>query len=392
MPINYVQFQNEIKKIGKNAPLQHQKHQELLEKVLQAFHLAGENPQPYQDRFAAALNFHADLRAAAPPEAEPISAAVSPVPDPTSFTVWAADGSQVIPNRHLAVQFGLINVGLIRFSGSETPHQEVDTRVLFDKDLINAQGYPIGEEMIALRRDHRERELLLNKALQEDGLVITLTDGPLELFREPKENSEYKEKIANYQDVLFQMAEKDVLTAGYVDKPRGDLLVRLLEFGEFTQKDLKDKVGKDRPFIGITDAEIFGEVLKPGQRSAVFRVQSPSTEKYFRNELAIFFFYLNVARRGAPQMARVEIPRWVAENSSHLNLLHHYLWQECQSMGERTYPYILHRSHEVAVVTFKERERLEQMIQQELLNQGLDLTEKSNKQYAKDHPKARYGR
>jgi hypothetical protein len=385
MPVNYVQIQSELKKIGALAPQRQKEHQELLAKVLAALEEAAHNPQGLSDRYLSCYILQNDLRCAIPPTAEKLNAAITAAPAESEYTVWAADGSQVIPNQHFAIQFGLINVGLIRFCGSALPIEEIETKLLYAEQLYTTQGYLIGEEIIALRRDFRERELLLQKAQAETKTVITLTDGPLELYREPKESEDYKKLISQYQEILHQMAEQNVLTAGYVDKPQGDLLTRLLELTQLPPDKL-DEAGKNRPFIGITDAEIFAQILKPGQRSALFQVQSPTAAKYFQNDLAIYFFYLNVSASRTPQLARVEIPRWVSQNPAYVNLLHRYLLEQCQQMGPRAYPYVLHRAHEIAVVTQKERDRLEMMIQQELLNQGLDLSYKSGKQTAKDQP------
>ncbi|MAT44030.1 MAG: hypothetical protein CL609_16980 [Anaerolineaceae bacterium] len=385
MPVNYVQIQSELKKIGELAPQRQKQHEALLSQVLETFKEAAQDPQGLKDRYLSCYTLVNELRSAIPPEKETLDAAVDATPTSRSYTVWAADGSQIIPNQHFAIQFGLINVGLIRFAGSDVPVQEIETRLLYDTDLYTSQGYLIGEEIIALRRDYRERELLLQKAKNETNTVITLTDGPLELYREPKESEEYTKLIHNYQEILHQMADQNVLTAGYVDKPQGDLLTRLLELYILPPDQLKE-AGKTRPFIGITDVEIFSQLLKPGQRSAVFQVQSPTTFKYFQNDLAIYFFYLNVSTYQKPQLARVEIPRWVSQNPDYLNLLHTYLLAQCEQMGPRAYPYVLHRAHEIAVVSQKERQHLEMKIQQELLNQGLDLAYKSGKQIAKDQP------
>jgi hypothetical protein len=55
-------------------------------------------------------------------------------------------------------------------------------------------------------------------------------------------------------------------------------------------------------------------------------------------------------------------------------------------MGTRPYPYILHRAHELAVVTFEETSQLENMLAGELQARGMDAGVKSNKQSAKDLP------
>jgi hypothetical protein len=71
-----------------------------------------------------------------------------------------------------------------------------------------------------------------------------------------------------------------------------------------------------------------------------------------------------VGRPEKPWLARVEIPHWVAADDTMLDHLHALLLYECSKLGNRPYPYILHRSHEIAVVKMEEKKQLEQMLAQ----------------------------
>ena len=77
-----------------------------------------------------------------------------PPGSPTNAVLIAADGSQINPDRHAAVQFGLINVGAIvlRLSSGETPQVFTSSQLLFDEELFTASG-PISDAMVALKRD-----------------------------------------------------------------------------------------------------------------------------------------------------------------------------------------------------------------------------------------------
>jgi hypothetical protein len=134
---------------------------------------------------------------------------------------------------------------------------------------------------------------------------------------------------------------------------------------------------------------LFGEkknpLLKPGERSAVFAFQSKS-EKYYKGVLALHFFYLNAGTEGRPWPVRVEIPQWVAADAEKLGLLHAILVSQCRMMGEKPYPYLLHRSHEIAVVSHEERQQVEQMLDLELRRNGGETDDGSYKQSAKDLP------
>ena len=138
---------------------------------------------------------------------------------------------------------------------------------------------------------------------------------------------------------------------------------------------------------GVTDRWLFGEegnlLLKKGERSAIFIIQS-SSRNHYKGSLEIHFFYLNVGSDKHPWIVRVEIPAWVAEDEGKVNLLHTSLLGQCEIMGAKPYPYLLHRAHEIAVVKKEEQQQIEQMLTQELRNQDEELDEGSYKQSAKN--------
>ena len=318
-------------------------------------------------------------------------------PLPEDINILAADGSQINPDRHASVDYCLVNVGTIQmqYGSSTSPVTDVRSRLFYDDQMYTSAGR-ITERLVALRRDLRERELLAELADGQNLPIITLTDGPLELWvgRESEpEAKEYEKHFKDYLKALQKLHKMGASAAGYIDRPCGDLLVRLLEIALLDLDEI-EKVGREfRPLRGITDAELFKEILKSGERSAVFGIQSRSAGKYAA-ELALHFFYLNVGKDDEhPYPVRVEIPAWVVENTQMLNDIHAVLVHQCKVMGGRTYPYLLHRSHEVAVVTQDEKHQLENMISLELHKRGVTVSDVSQKQGSKDdsQDKGRYG-
>jgi hypothetical protein len=176
-----------------------------------------------------------------------------------------------------------------------------------------------------------------------------------------------------------------------VDKPGADLVVRLLEVAKAEAGDLAE-MRKFRPFKGVTDRELFKDVLQPGERSAIFSIQSRSSKSY-QGELGLHFFYLNVGKVEHPYLARVEVPAWVAQDRAMLDSLHAVLVSQCRMIGARAYPYLLHRAHETAVVSLEEKDQVTTMIVNELRKRGLEVAGVSAKQYNKDvsGTRTRYG-
>ena len=243
--------------------------------------------------------------------------------------------------------------------------------------------------MVALQRDLKERVKLEQLSDGLDGLVVTMTDGPIELWGakgdDPKAYSDFVER---YKIILSRLGTRGVITAGYVEKPAADLVVRLLEVA-IADQDQRQKLRDFRPLRGVSDRWLYGEhaapLLPSGHRSAVFGLQS-SSEKNYTGMLSLHFFYLNVGTPGHPWTVRVEIPRWVVDDPEKLDTLHYVLVEQSRIMGNKPYPYLLHRAHESAVVKHDEKTQIEQMLMQELRLQEEEMDDGSYKQSAKDLP------
>ena len=383
MPVNFQQVQDKVKLIGQNAPVE----QKLIaDRLSLALKLLEENALALGELDAIrerASKLNTGLRCAVP-GSEALTCHIPQPPLDSPIVLLAADGSQINPDRHDPVEFGVINTGAFRLQpdSHEPPREIIRTQLLYGSELRTESG-PVTEELVAMRRDSAERILLAELAAGESLPVVTLTDGQLELYREPALTREFENLFGDYIAALHQLARLDTVTAGFVDKPRSDLLLRLLELPLLSAQGDLGQAGRLRPLQGVTDVALFHGLLQPGERSAVFGIQSRSAQR-FEGELALHFFYLNVGRPENPWLARVEIPAWVANSSGLLDRLHTTLVEQCWQLGSRPYPYALHRAHEVAVVRIEEKEQLENMIILELLRQGVDIGQGSNKQYSKD--------
>ncbi|HMB21864.1 MAG TPA: DNA double-strand break repair nuclease NurA [Anaerolineales bacterium] len=100
----------------------------------------------------------------------------------------------------------------------------------------------------------------------------------------------------------------------------------------------------------------------------------------------LHFFYLNVGTLGHPWPVRVEVPQWVAEDKKKLELLHSVLIEQCDIMGSKPYPYLLHRAHETAVVRREEKDQIEQLLAMELRRVRAEIGDRSHKDSAKSLP------
>lgn len=387
MPVNFQQIQQQIREMGQKAPQRQAEMERRLQQAQQLLEAFAGRPEELTQRVNQALEKNPGLRCAVPTSEGLLQSFPLPETAPPQ-ALLAADGSQINPNRHDPVEFGVVNVGVFRIcpGQAQTPQEIVRSHLLYFEDLYQPDG-PLTEEIVALMRDLNERRVLAELASGEPPPVVTLTDGPLELFREPKDRPRFQQLFQEYLEELQKLAELNAVTAGYVDRPRSDLVIRLLELACLPD-DRLEQAGQVRLLPGIVDTALFAERLQPGERSPIFAIQSPSAKR-FSGELALHFFYLNVVRAGKPYLTRVEIPAWVVNSPQLLQMLHAALVAQCQQIGSRPYPYAIHRAHEVALVSRAEKEHLQNMIAVELLRQGIHPGEPSNKQLYKDQSGSR---
>lgn len=399
MSLNYQQLQSQVRSLGKRAVV---REKELNEKRSQARDYLQDHAQHY-DRLRSKVERAADidptLRCARPAN-EALTARVPAPPLPQRLRILAADGSQINPDPHAAVQYYLINIGGIWLDlhRDHPPQTMIETRLRFEDDVYTPFGM-VSRGQVALQRDVAERAYLSTWAEEMEGdfdyPLITLTDGPLELWESHEQrgsrSAAFRKQIKRYQESLRDLRRLGSIPAGYVDRPRADYVVRLLEIAALPEDEMGD-LANHRPLLGVSDLDLYGKILEPGERSAVFGIQAYSSTDY-SGDFALHFFYLNVGSPGSPWLARVEVPAWVVEEKAKLGDLHAVLLQQCRVLGDIGYPYLLHRAHEIALVRREEQALLTEMILRERRKRGLQVSQVSHKKYYKEQPgRKRYRR
>jgi hypothetical protein len=115
---------------------------------------------------------------------------------------------------------------------------------------------------------------------------------------------------------------------------------------------------------GVRDRELFLSLLTCGERSALFISQSRIVTEHY-GEHQIHFFYLRVD----DEIARVEVPGWVATNQELLNIVHCLVLDQCRR--GHGYPVALSEAHEKAVVTGADREYFWRLVETSLVDAQL---------------------
>ncbi|HMN10913.1 MAG TPA: DNA double-strand break repair nuclease NurA [Bellilinea sp.] len=389
MPVDYLHIRRKIAQYAETAPELQTTVQHRLNAALAQLMAQSRKVEELAAKVRAAAAQDKSLRTAVPVN-EPLTTLRAADDAPLFATLLAADGSQINPSRHDAPPFGLVNLGIIQLQPgvAAVPQEHTSTEILLGDDAL-VNGSLMSEDQIALRRDIKERVELAVLAKSAPQPVLTLTDGTLDLFREPKADTRYDEQFGAYLQALAALADIGAVTAAYVDKPGSDMVTRLLELSRWDHGELW-RAAEPPAFEGVRDASLFARILGGGERSAVFAVQSRSAERFAQYDprLALNICFLNVGTTERPWIARVEFPAWVGQNAALLDQLQATLLQQCRQLGSQPFPYCLHRAHELAVVTWADKKTL-----QEMLASALGLPERvSNKQFHKDLPgRKRYG-
>ncbi len=338
-------------------------------------------------------------------ESEPIAQAYAPPPCPNQATLIAVDGSQIYPDPHASALYYLINMGVIvvHHGQDAAPTCSLHPQIVYDETHLYNGGYLIRNAVVNARRTITERECLAEAAAahaDEARPLVAVADGPL-LFWVGSESIDQDRRdgdediLETYLDALADVRDKSrAALAGYVDRPTSTYVIRLLHLLSLEPDKVdKDALATNGEIEGLNDIMLFGRLLAPGERSALFVQRSPTNKLYALRhpELEIAFFYMNAAMPDAskPNLARVEMPMWAAKDRELVGQVQALLYNQCLLAGR--YPYIITRADELAVVKGFEKKQLDNMIEVELRKHGM-APEPSSKAQGKSQARAQKGR
>ncbi len=307
-----------------------------------------------------------------------------PAPDALkTYTALATDGAEIDPDRHGGSgDFFLINVGRVRIPYGQ-PHREVELRSVSslgftEEDLFIVdprdprRQVPMRDRHLDALRTVEEVKALADLAESESatgaGPAVALVDGTL-LFSVLEERPRDFLRTRFYSDYVAQlerMRAARVPVAAYASRSRGVDLVNLFRAvcgGTPLACDVC--AGAHACALrGLTDAHILGRDLRQWQRTGVFRVRSNVHDPFFGVHRA-YFFLLHTGE----EIARVEVPEWVARDFTMLSNVHSVLVDQIgKGFG---YPAVLARADDRAVISLSDRTVLDTLVRQELARRGV---------------------
>jgi GNAT superfamily N-acetyltransferase len=323
-----------------------------------------------------------------------------PLPEPPpDHRVVATDGSQIEPDRHGPAEYFLINIGqvVLRYGIEPTamlasqPRLAYETRDLFVTAGDGRRRVPIQGSHLASLRAVEELQAAVQLAAEAADILpqVVLQDGTLLLWVLEERPDDFLRDafLQPYGQALADCQQLGQPLASYISRPRSAEVVALLRAatcgGEpvdcarlhplSTESDATDE--PPCALDGLHDRRLF-EHLQHGERSGLFATTLHETiEKYYLGQ-RIHFFFLNVGS----ELARVEIPEWVAEDSARLDLVHAVVFDQCRR--GQGYPVALTRAHEQALVRGADRAMVRMLLESLFAQQGI-RTSFSEKEAAK---------
>jgi hypothetical protein len=375
MPLDLLELSTQVRQMG----------QLLAERrvdELRRLHLLDAMLADYCDRWEELAELAETVQERVAVPTGPLDERIPPPVLPTAYTALATDGSEIDPDRHGGSgDFYLINVGRVRIPYGQ-PDREVELR------SVSSLGYTEDDLFIVDPKDPRrqvpmrDRHLDAQRAVEElraladlaegepgvESPAIALVDGTL-LFSVLEERPRDFLRSRFYSDFVLQLERlrrANIPVAAYASRTRGTDLVHLFR-----------AVCGSTPLVcavcngvhacalrGLNDANLLGRGLARWDRSGLFRVRSNVHDPYYGIH-RVYFFLFNTG----DEIARIEIPEWVARDQALLGALHGMLVDQClKGFG---YPAVLARADDRAVISLGDRGVLDTLVQQELARRGV---------------------
>jgi len=307
------------------------------------------------------------------------------------FAVVASDGSFILPDRHSPARFYLINVGkvLLRYGTEPMAELSAEPTLYYREEELyvpnSVRRVPVNGAVLGLKRSTEELRAVAERAAGLPCPTLALQDGSLILWALESQPDFVLDWVLDpFLETMQRLRQASIPVAGFISAPGSRDVLNTLRVSVCDYPGLGRAVNCDdcRGRIAtegrvpacdvlpdVTDRHLFDRVarLRPGERSQTFASTSKILERYGR-DFGIHFFYVHTGT----EVARVEVPRWVAEDADLLDWTHAVIYDQC-GRG-RGYPSALQEAHEMAVVKLEERRAVELLIEQALANHGLTAT------------------
>jgi hypothetical protein len=333
---------------------------------------------------------------------EPLNTCIDlPIP-PRVHTVIATDGSQIAPNHHEIAYCYLLNIGrvVLHYGQNRQPLLDSLPEVFYrPEDLYISRQWGIRtEEWMGYRRTASEATVLaelVSSVMSGEGTrgqeenyyktptilgeahtlsvpMLAMVDGSLIYWFLEQLPLEARDRILpQILEAWDQLRNLGIPLMGYLSASRSSEALNFLRLQACPHKVpdcityCPNQLEKTpcQVLEPLRDTAIWTIQLQPGQRSTLWRSSARILDLYGSH--AIYFCYVHVGT----EIARIEVPAWVAENPALLDQsLGLMLAQVQKGYG---YPVALAEAHNQAVVRGGDRARFFALLEQQMIKAGL---------------------
>jgi hypothetical protein len=315
---------------------------------------------------------------------EPLDSRITLNYPPYRHSVFATDGSQIAPSHHEIAYCYLINVGrvMLHYGQNLQPILDSFPEVFYkSEDLYVSKKWGIRtEEWMSYLRTVSEAQMLAEMACRwvnppgaHTEPNLAMVDGSLIYWFLEALPIEARDRILpSILAAWEQLRETKIPLMGYVSASRSMEAINLFRLQACTY-DTPNCLINCTEIDGNTpcqvveplrDATLWAYLLEPGQRSPLWRSCLRILDLY-EDSQKVYFCYVNVGT----EIARIEVPAWVAEDSSLLEQsLSIMLAQVAKGYG---YPVALAEAHNQAVIRGGDRVRFFALLEQQMIRAGL---------------------
>jgi hypothetical protein len=387
MALEFEKLGNQVEEMAQGAVIRQEERRQLVTEALEKLHRHATDWDFLDECLQLAIEKATlkKLRSARPLDRdEPLDAVISAPKLPERATIIATDGSQILPNHHAAHLYSLINVGVIIYGHGYEGAPDQFTRPTLDypgKGMPSGgnplDGFSDNPGLVNLRRDRAEIETLARtiwEQRQAQKPLVGILDQRLlywPVAGTGEASGRGEQVVKAWQDAMTNIRLCNGLLVGYIARSLKQSVLTMLASLDIFEADFRNEILTSRDTTtGLTDAILFSHLLAPGQRSKLFIDVSQHNNDFGLNDPMneVCFFYLNPGQSGR-RIARIDMPLWVANDPLAVEAVHALVFDQCQILGD--YPYVLARADEIAVVSRRDQENLDLMIEYRMQRHGL---------------------
>lgn len=321
---------------------------------------------------------------------EPLATCIDIPTPPKVHTVVATDGSQIAPNHHEIAYCYLLNIGRVVLHYGQNLHPILDSlpEVFYrPEDLYISRQWGIRtEEWMGYRRTASENSVLAELAIsaKTSAPILAMVDGSLIHWILDTLPMDARDCILPpILEAWQQLYKAKIPLMGYLSASRNVEAMNFLRLlaCPYSAPDCINHCPNQlghlpcKKFDSLRDTTLWATQLKPGQRGPIWRSNARILELY--EDQPVYFCYVNVGT----EIARIEFPAWVAENSVMFDeALGLMLAQVQKGYG---YPVAIAEAHNQAVVRGGDKTRFFAMLERQMIKAGIKNVGISSKEIRK---------